>query len=271
MSALKPPGESDYFAYDFTSLLGANTIASITSVRNTPENGRSGNLTGGTAQIVGNQVRVLWGGGDAGTTYLTTVAIKDSGNNPLQLSGEIYIGLSFPSQPCQPDPCCPPSPCNAPQTWPAPTGTNGTTVYLYGGVLKREIIKRAYGICGQSTAEFELEPEEYVKGLQALNDQMGVIGPATGYNFPTYGDGSSDDESGILPADMLGVSAYVAELLGPQIGKTPVLTRGHQRAMSIYLTKFQCVPTMQLRRTTPRGSGSRWRCALGEYFNGNSC
>lgn len=143
-----------------------------------------------------------------------------------------------------------------------------TTAYLYGGVLKREIIKRAYGICGQSTAEFELEPEEYVKGLQALNDQMGVIGPATGYNFPAYGDGNPEDESGIDPADMLGVSSYVASLLGPGIGKTPVLTKEHQRAMSIYLTKFQTLPTMTMRATTPRGSGNRWWPRMGyPYFN----
>jgi hypothetical protein len=138
-----------------------------------------------------------------------------------------------------------------------------TTLSIFGGPLKREIIKRAYGLCGQSTAEFELEPEEYVKGLQALNDQMATLGPLTGYNFPQSGDGNPEDETGIDTADMLGVSAYVAQLLGPQIGKSVTLTATHARAMSSVLAKYQVVPTMELSRRTPRGSGNRlwsgWR------------
>jgi hypothetical protein len=140
-----------------------------------------------------------------------------------------------------------------------------TVISIFGGLLKREIIKRAYGICGQSTAEFELEPEEYVKGLQALNDQMAIIG-ATNYNFPQSGDGNPEDESGLDNEDILGAAAYVAELIGPQIGKAAALSRTYQRAMSILLTKYQTIPTMSLRRTTPRGSGNKYWSGPYPYY-----
>lgn len=147
-----------------------------------------------------------------------------------------------------------------------------TTIYTFGGPPKREIIKRAYGICGQSTAEFELEPEEYVKGLQAFNDLQGLL-QGSAYNYPLADneDGNPEDESGVPQSEVLGVSCYVASLIAQQIGKDLRLNASQKRAMSIVETKYQTVPTMGLRRTTPRGSGNRyWSGAFPYFFNGTS-
>lgn len=140
-----------------------------------------------------------------------------------------------------------------------------TTISIYGGPLKRSIIQRAYGYCGQSVTEFELTPEEYTAGLQVMNDQMAVLGVASGYNFPVTGDGNPDDESGIAAADVLGASVYVAQLLALTIGKALQVNAVQARAASSFLSKCTAIPQMELGRGTIRGAGNRrnWR---GPFF-----
>ena len=140
-----------------------------------------------------------------------------------------------------------------------------TTLSLYGGPLKRDIIKRAYGYCGQSTTEFELSPEEMVAGLQVMNDQMAVLGTLTGYNFPVTGDGTPEDESGLAAGDVLGASVYVAQLLAPTIGKDLKLSAVQVRAASSFMAKCVPIPQMELGRGTPRGAGGR-RHTFGPFF-----
>jgi hypothetical protein len=137
---------------------------------------------------------------------------------------------------------------------------------LYGGPLKREIIKRAFGYCGQSTTEFELSPEEYTQGLQLLNDQMAVLGEASGYNFPVTGDGNPEEESGLAAQDVLGASVYLAQLLAPTIGKALALSDTQKRACSNFLVKCTAIPQMQLGRGTIRGKGARFRRSFGPFF-----
>jgi hypothetical protein len=139
-------------------------------------------------------------------------------------------------------------------------------IALYGGPLKREIIKRAFGYCGQSTTEFELSPEEYTQGLQLLNDQMAVLGDASGYNFPATGDGNPEEESGLAAQDVLGASVYLAQLLAPTIGKALALSDTQKRACSNFLVKCTAIPQMELGRSTVRGKGNRWSRWRGPFF-----
>lgn len=132
-----------------------------------------------------------------------------------------------------------------------------TIAYLYGGPIKRDIIDRAYGFCGQSAAEFELSPEEYVVGLRALNDQMAAFGPVTGYNMPSYGDGQVEDESGLDPADTLGIAVLVARMIAPQIGKQLAVGKTGQRAADVVTAKYTPTQHMQMGRNTIRGAGNR--------------
>jgi len=140
-----------------------------------------------------------------------------------------------------------------------------TIVPTYGGPLKRDMVQRAYGYCGQSFAEYELTPEEYVIGMRAMNDQMAVISART-YNFPEYGDGNPEDESGLKAGEVLGAAYYVAKLLAPTIGKQLTFSDVAERACTTFLAAQTCIPTTKLRSTTPRGSGNRWSRVLGEYF-----
>lgn len=262
MSAIKQPEEASYYGYEFSALLGANTIASIQSVDFYAESGRGGTLTDNGEAIVGTQVRVLWGGGSAGTRYITTVTVTDSTGAPLQVSGEICVGPNCGTcDPCWPvDICrCYSKPCVCPPG-------DGTQISVYGGPLKRAIIMRAYGMCGQSVAEFELSPEDFTAGLQALNDQMAILGPLTGYNFPDYGDGTPEEESGLRNEDVLGASYYVAQLLAPTIGKDLKHNKVAERACSIFLSRCTCLPEMQFARQTIIGAGNRWRRQWGPFF-----
>jgi len=135
-----------------------------------------------------------------------------------------------------------------------------TVVPVFGGPKKRDIIQRAYGFCGQAAYEFELTPEEYNAGLRAMNDQLAACNCTT-YNFPEYGDGNAEDESGLAANDILGVSYYVAQLLAPQIGKTLTASKPASRACDLFLMKWQAIPSVELGRQTPRGAGNR-------YWNG---
>lgn len=142
-----------------------------------------------------------------------------------------------------------------------------TTLALYGGPLKRAIIQRAYGYCGQSTAEFELSPEEYTNALQLMNDSMALLGDATGYNFPASGDGSIEDESGIAGSDVLGATVYLAQLLAPSIGKALTINALQARAASNFLAKCTPIPQMEMGRGTIRGAGNRlWNRGWGPFF-----
>lgn len=141
-----------------------------------------------------------------------------------------------------------------------------TTLALYGGPLKRDIIKRAFGYCGQSTTEFELTPEEYTQGLQLMNDSMALLGDLTGYNFPATGDGNPEDESGIAAADVLGASVYLAQLLAPTIGKALAINGQQARAASDFLAKCTPISQMEMGRGTPRGAGNRWQAWRGPFF-----
>lgn len=140
-----------------------------------------------------------------------------------------------------------------------------TALPVFGGALKRDIVKRAYGLCGQASCEFELEPEEMNAGVQALNDAMAELN-VTAYNFPITGDGNGNEESGLTGPDVLGASVMVAKMLAPQIGKTLALNATHYRAEQAMIARYRVTPTMGLGRNTIAGAGNRYNCWLGPFL-----
>lgn len=133
-----------------------------------------------------------------------------------------------------------------------------TVVPTYGGPLKRDMVQRAYGFCGMGWSEFDISPEDYVTGLRCMNDQMAVLGTLSGYNFPEYGDGNIEDESGLAPEDVLGAAYFTAQLLAPSIGKALTGNKPGARAASKLIARCNPTPFMEMGRFTPRGSGNRW-------------
>ena len=141
-----------------------------------------------------------------------------------------------------------------------------TILALYGGPLKRDLIKRAYGMCGQSVTDFGLTNEEYDLALQAMNNISTEFGAAFGFNFPEYGNGSPDDESGIAQADALGFTVRIAQEIGPNIGKAFAPNGPQAKATSALMAKYQTTPSRELGRQTIRGAGNRWRGWRGPFF-----
>jgi hypothetical protein len=133
-----------------------------------------------------------------------------------------------------------------------------TTLDLYGGPKKRTIIMRAYGMCGQSVTEFELTPEEYDLGLVCMNEISTEFGTAFGYNFPEYGNGSPDDESGIAQADAMGFAVRTAQEISSNIGKQFSPNGPQAAAVSALKSKYTSVPHKRLGRQTITGAGNRY-------------
>lgn len=131
------------------------------------------------------------------------------------------------------------------------------TIDLYGGNQKRTFVQRAFGMCGQSTTEFELTPEEYSLGLQIANDTAATLGDEFGFNFPDYGTGSPEDESGVAAADGLGFTVMLAEQIAQNIGKQFRANGMQETAKSVLIAKYQVIPLRTLGRDTVRGQGSR--------------
>lgn len=147
-----------------------------------------------------------------------------------------------------------------------------TDLAIYGGPKKRDIIKRAYGLLGQSFTEFEISVEEYNAGLMCLNDTMAQLedefGVVLGYNYPTNGtDGSPEDESGLARGVVRAVSYMLAKYLAPSIGKTmpPEALSELARAQGT-IQALAVIPQMEMGRQTIRGQGNRRWASAGRPF-----
>lgn len=140
------------------------------------------------------------------------------------------------------------------------------TINLYGGPLKSVLIERAFGMCGQSVTQFELSPEEYDLGLVCMNQIAPEFGPTFGYYQPPYGNGSSDDESGIDAEDAYGFTVRLAQEVSQNIGKAFRPTGPQAKACSALIAKYQSTPSRALGRQTIRGAGSRWNNWYGPFF-----
>jgi len=148
-----------------------------------------------------------------------------------------------------------------------------TTINLYGGPLKRDIIKSAYGATGQSDTEYELTAEEYDQGLRLLSMLLarwaGQWGVDLGFNYPPPGTlGSADEESGIPWECEDVVVQSLARQIAPNIGKSlsPEAARDYAEAMMSLRSTYAKLPQMQMRPDTPRGAGSRRGCLAWPFF-----
>ena len=142
-----------------------------------------------------------------------------------------------------------------------------TVLNLYGGPLKRDIIQLAFEECGQAGYEFELTPEEYDSALRRMNGMLAMWlkqrGIDLGYNFPDYGHGSADDESGIPDDAVECVSKKLAQSIAPTIGKTMSgeAKRTLADSWAMLCSTYQKIPMREMGRQTMRGQGNR-------YWNG---
>lgn len=147
-----------------------------------------------------------------------------------------------------------------------------TVISLYGGPLKRDVIQLAFEECGQAGYEFELTPEEYDSALRRMNTLLAEwrdgLGIDLGYNFPPYGNGNGDDESGLPDGAVNAVATHLALRIAPSIGKTmpPEAKQAMSGAMSILRAKYQTTPTRELGRQTMRGQGNRFWNGPRPYF-----
>lgn len=134
------------------------------------------------------------------------------------------------------------------------------------GPKKRDVIKRAYAMCGRSLMEGELDADDYYAGLLFLNDVAAEIegswGIAIGYQYPDANfDGSPEDESGLPRNAIAAVAGEVAMLLAMKMGKTisALFLKRQGKAIAALVSRGQAIPQMQMARGTPRGAGSRTR------------
>lgn len=134
-----------------------------------------------------------------------------------------------------------------------------TDIPLYGGPLKKSIILRAYGMCGQSVTEFELTPEEYDLGLTCLDDVCATFPPTLGYNLPPNGNGNPEDESGLDAADVLGITCLLAQEISQNVGKQFSPNKRQTQGISFVQSKYLRIPFTQMGRATVRGAGNRFR------------
>jgi len=133
-----------------------------------------------------------------------------------------------------------------------------TTAPVYGGPLKRTLIQRAFGLCGISSTESELEPEELRLGLQCMNDLAAQFSGIP-FNFPgNHSDGNANEESGLPSDDVLGFVSLMAREIGPNIGRDYQPSGTQKLAVSVLHGKYQTIPQRELNRQTIRGAGNRY-------------
>lgn len=140
------------------------------------------------------------------------------------------------------------------------------TIGLYGGPLKKTLIERAFGLCGQSITEFELTPEEYDLGLTSMNDLAATLGSTFPFNYPAHGNGDAGDESGVPPTDVLGFTAMLAQEIAPNIGKSFSPNGPQATAKSALALRYQVIPYRTFGRQTIRGAGNRYYGWVDPFF-----
>lgn len=132
-----------------------------------------------------------------------------------------------------------------------------TTLPIYGGPLKRDVIQRAHGYLGRDVSDSELTPEEYRLGLMVMNDIAATM-PTMPYNPPLYQQGDGDEESGLAFDDVLGFTSMLAQNLGQTIGKAFAPNKLQANAASALIAKYQVVNEMSPSPNNPIGSGYRY-------------
>lgn len=139
------------------------------------------------------------------------------------------------------------------------------------GPLKREIVERAYGLCGQSESEFGISDEEWQTGLRRLNSvarQLVAEGVAIAFNFPSYGVGEPEEYSGITFDQLEGLASRLAIAIAPDLGHvfTPAAMAGINMSIRHLRSSTATIPTMPRSADTVRGAGTR-RLGISPFIN----
>jgi len=93
-AAVKQPAESRLYTFDFSALLGANTISSVTSIVQANQGliGGSTNLTLGTPSTDSAQLAQLqMSAGQDKEDYKLTALIVDSASNTLEMDVILHV------------------------------------------------------------------------------------------------------------------------------------------------------------------------------------
>jgi hypothetical protein len=126
------------------------------------------------------------------------------------------------------------------------------------GRPKRDIIRRAYSICG--IAKDTLSPEDMADGLEILNMQMmDTPWSLVAYNQPSSGNGDVGDPSGLENAYIPAVMYELAKRLAVDMGKglSPEASSTLARTRASFRALIATAPTMLMRPGVHLGSGRR--------------
>lgn len=136
------------------------------------------------------------------------------------------------------------------------------------GILKRDLIERAFGLLGMAGYEFGREPEEISFALGELESLMAEWETDFGFTGYAYSDEQGDgaEASGIARADENGVAAGLAEAIASINAKTlsPEATRKIAKAIAGLKARYAAIPTMPFAAHTPGGMGRRF--GYGHYL-----
>ncbi len=129
------------------------------------------------------------------------------------------------------------------------------------GILKRDLIERAFGLLGMAGYEFGREPEEITFALGELESLMAEAETDFGIVGYAYSDepGDGAEASGLARADVNGVAAMLAEAIASINGKTlsPEANRKIAKAISGLKARYATIPTMPFAARTLGGMGRR--------------
>lgn len=136
------------------------------------------------------------------------------------------------------------------------------------GILKRDLIERAFQIMGMGGYEFGREPEEVASALGTLESLMAEAETDFGLLGYAYSDEAGDgaEASGLARADVNGVVGMLAEAIASEHGKAlaPEAVKWITKAVAGLKARYATIPTMPYSARTPGGAGRRF--GLGHYL-----
>jgi phage gp36-like protein len=88
--AWKQPSEERVFPYDFSELLGAETIAEIISAVSVARTGVT-TLVKDAEAFTATSAQIKWSGGTDGITYATTVKVRDTAGQEHEIDADILV------------------------------------------------------------------------------------------------------------------------------------------------------------------------------------
>ena len=131
------------------------------------------------------------------------------------------------------------------------------------GILKRDIIERAFTMLGMAGYVFGREPDEIAYALGELNSLMAeweAEGIGLGYAY-TDELGSGEEASGIARADINGVVCGLTEAIAAAQGKTlpPEAMKRITKSIMSLRARYATIPKMPFAARTQSGLGNRGR------------